>query len=200
MESVSTRSRGDRGEREERLAALAREVVPAMRSYLLRRAAPDVADDVLGDVLLVLWRRLDDVPADHPLPWCLGVARHALANARRAERRRLGLRDRLLREPRPVDRDPTAGLAGGDEDDRHAALRAVLGTLPETDREVLRLWAWEDLEPREIAVVLGITANAVSIRLHRARTRLAERLAVRDGSDERSAGAPDRDGVKGGER
>lgn len=39
------------------------------------------------------------------------------------------------------------------------------------------LWAWEDLRPADIAVVLGITVNAVHIRLHRARGRLAALLA-----------------------
>ena len=40
------------------------------------------------------------------------------------------------------------------------------------------LWAWEELAPREIALVLGVTPNAVSIRLHRAKGRLRELLAV----------------------
>ena len=38
------------------------------------------------------------------------------------------------------------------------------------------LWAWEELAPREIATVTGLTANAVSIRLHRAKKRLAAEL------------------------
>ena len=44
------------------------------------------------------------------------------------------------------------------------------------DAELLRLWAWEQLAPGEIATVLGITANAASIRLHRAREKLREQL------------------------
>jgi RNA polymerase sigma-70 factor (ECF subfamily) len=44
----------------------------------------------------------------------------------------------------------------------------------------LRMWAWEQLAPAEIAEVLGITANAVSIRLHRAREKLREELRKRE--------------------
>jgi len=44
------------------------------------------------------------------------------------------------------------------------------------DQELLRLWAWEELTPGQIAAVLGTTPNAVSIRLHRARGRLANLL------------------------
>lgn len=57
-----------------------------------------------------------------------------------------------------------------------AALHDALAHLGADDRELLRLWAWEELQPAEIAVTLGTTANAVSIRLHRARKRLGELL------------------------
>ena len=64
-------------------------------------------------------------------------------------------------------------------------LNAALGELRPADRELLRLWAWEQLAPREIAVVLGITPNAASIRLHRATRKLRDRL------QERKDGGPD---------
>ena len=55
-------------------------------------------------------------------------------------------------------------------------MHAALGDLHALDREVVLLWAWEELAPREIAAVTGMTANAVSIRLHRAKKRLAAEL------------------------
>ena len=60
--------------------------MPVQR-YLARRADPGTADDVLGDVLLVLWRRIDDVPDDARLAWSYGVARRCLANQVRGARR-----------------------------------------------------------------------------------------------------------------
>ena len=53
-----------------------------------------------------------------------------------------------------------------------------MAELPEADAEVLRLWAWEELAPREIGVALGISPNAASIRLHRAKSRLRGRLVA----------------------
>lgn len=44
--------------------------------------------------------------------------------------------------------------------------------LKAADQEILRLTAWESLSPTEIGAVLGISSNAASIRLHRARSRL----------------------------
>ncbi len=55
-------------------------------------------------------------------------------------------------------------------------LEAALADLSEDDQELLRLWAWEQLEPREIAVALSVTPNAVSLRLGRARKRLESEL------------------------
>jgi RNA polymerase sigma-70 factor, ECF subfamily len=151
-------------ERRRRFERLVTDVYGPLQRYLLRRADPTGADDVLGDVLLVLWRRLDDVPRESPLPWAYGVARGCLANHLRSAARQERLVHRLAQE-RPREE--------ADDDGR---LRQALETLPEADQEVLRLWAWEQLPPREIALAMGLTANAVSLRLHRAKRRLKKAL------------------------
>lgn len=148
-----------------------------LERYLRRRASADDADDVMGDVLLTVWRRLDDLPADAVLPWCYGVARRALANHRRGDRRRLRLVERLTAEPVA---DVTLEPAAAAEDPE---LAASLQDLPAVDREVLVLWAWEGLEPREMAVALDISANAAALRLSRAKKRLSARLARQDSED-----------------
>lgn len=155
--------------REDRFTALAERVAEPLRRYAVRRTDPETAQDVVAETMLVLWRRLDDVPTGDPLPWSYAVARLCLANAVRASRRQLRLVERLAQQP------ASAGpILTTDED-----LAAALETLSDGDREIVRLWAWEELQPREIAQVLGITANAASIRLHRARKKLAERLLAR---------------------
>jgi RNA polymerase sigma-70 factor (ECF subfamily) len=62
------------------------------------------------------------------------------------------------------------------EDERSNALHVALAALPEHDREILMLTAWEGLTPKQIAVVVGIPVNLVRVRLHRARTRLKRDL------------------------
>src|SRR5688572_20320025 len=68
--------------------------VPMLR-YLRRRADAATAEDVLGDALLVLWRRFDDVPQDAALPWCFGVVRGCLANRLRGDERQRRLVHRI---------------------------------------------------------------------------------------------------------
>jgi len=153
-----------------RFEAVAAQVVEPVRRFLARRTDPDTADDVLADTLLVLWRRLDDVPAgDEALPWAYAVARNALANAERGARRqrRLAHRITVTDPPTEVAPEPDAGVE---------RVTAALERLRTDEAELLRLWAWEQLGAAEIATVLGLTPNAVSIRLHRARGKLREIL------------------------
>ena len=140
-----------------------------LQRFLRRRTDPATAEDVLGDVLLVLWRRAEEIPAEAPIAWAYGVARGCLANSVRGATRQDRLIERLKQEP-------AGGPALGAE---HDALDEAMLQLPENDRELLRLWAWEQLAPREIATVLGITPNAASIRLHRAIGKLKELMAPR---------------------
>ncbi len=58
----------------------------------------------------------------------------------------------------------------------YGSLHQALSTLRALDREVVLLWAWEELAPRQIALVTGLTPNAVSIRLHRAKKKLRAQL------------------------
>ncbi len=140
--------------------------------FARRRANADVADEVMADTLLVLWRRLDDVADGGELPFCIGVARRSLANHLRSGERRKRLFGRIS-STMPRDAFETHAA---DVSDDHPELRQALAQLPSGEREVLTMWAWDRLETREIADVLGITPNAASIRLHRARQRLEEEL------------------------
>jgi len=168
-------ARDDDAERRARFEALAREVVEPLRRFLARRAPSSLADDALSDALLVLWRRLDEVPAgEAALPWSYGVARWCLANAERSARRQRFLARRVA----VVDPPPEVVPPAGDEQDGPdpEPVRAAVASVRPASAEVLRLWAWEQLSPAQIAVVLAVTPNAVSIRLHRAKKELAEQL------------------------
>ncbi|NAZ82723.1 sigma-70 family RNA polymerase sigma factor [Kineococcus sp. R8] len=159
---------------------MTREVVEPVRRYLARRTDAATADDVLNEVLLVCWRRLPEVPPEAAVAWSIGVARHCLANAERSRRRgfRLVERLRVLDPPRQVLEGPDAGGPDLGHD-----VGAALARLPARDAELLRLWAWEELAPREIALVLGVGADVVSVRLHRAKKKLRTELerGARDG-------------------
>jgi RNA polymerase sigma-70 factor (ECF subfamily) len=149
-------------EQQERFDDLYGRYAPAVEAYA-RRRAPALADDVVAETFLVCWRKLDRVPAD-ALPWLYAVARKTLANHRRRERR--------AARPLPATRATAELELPGDP-----TLARAWTSLRPDEREVLALVAWEGLAPADAARVLGCTAVACRVRLHRAKRRLARRLA-----------------------
>jgi RNA polymerase sigma-70 factor, ECF subfamily len=148
----------------------------AVRGYAMRRCDPETADDVVADVFLVAWRRRAELP-EEPLPWLLGIARRVVANHARGQSRRVRLHDRLAAEP-------TVAAAPAHADARESArLSAALARLSESDRELLLLMAWEGLELKQAAAVLGVRPNTLAVRFHRARRRLSAALEAQEADD-----------------
>lgn len=158
---------------------------PAVLAYALRRTDRATADDVLADVFLVVWRRLHELPAD-PRSFLLGTARKTLANHRRSAARQQALGERLIHERPATDDGPHAAGTGDDPE----ILRA-LAQLSEPDREALLLVAWDGLAPREAAAVLGVAAPTFTMRLSRARRRLAALLDAPDSPPRPAPSDPD---------
>ena len=144
----------------------------AVKGYALRRTDPARADDVVAEVFLVAWRRLNHVPAE-PRPWLFGVARRVLANERRRVARQDAVVDRMsVPDDAGADHADGVALAGG-------SVGAALAVLSDTDREALLLTAWEGLTHREAARVLGVREATFTVRLHRAKRRLGRALERR---------------------
>ena len=138
----------------------------AVLRYAARRVAPEAVQDVVSETFLAAWRRYGDLRGE-PLPWLLGIARRTAANHRRSGSRRAALRTRLSSEQAP----PAYPL-----DDRDPGVGAALATLSERDREALMLVAWDGLEHRVAATVMGCSPGAFTVRVHRARRRLEQAL------------------------
>ena len=150
----------------------------AVTAYAMRRTDAASAEDVVGEVFLVAWRRLGTI-GDDELAWLLGTARKVLANTRRSGRRQLALRARIAADASAADRDRQPDAVPQDW-----PLLQALAALGERDREAILLVAWEGLDAERAARVLGLRRRTFEARLYRARRRLAALLA-----DERAAGA-----------
>jgi RNA polymerase sigma-70 factor (ECF subfamily) len=143
-------------------------------AYAAARAGRQAADDVVSETFAVAWRRLGDVP-EPALPWLLGVARNVLRDRYRERARREAFTTDFAGEP-PPGRHSHGDIAEHVAE-RLAVLRAM-ATLPDGDREILILVAWQGLSPKDAAKVVGCSAAALRVRLHRARKRLLQ--AVED--------------------
>lgn len=165
------------GSRLVRFDALFTEYQRRVMAYAMRRTQTLAdAEDVAAETFTIAWRKFDTIPAAEPLPWLYAVARRVLANHRRGSGRRERLAALLRVE------DVATPMHAGEDLDGPAFV--ALASLSPADQELLRLVAWEELGNQQIAAVLGITPNAVAIRLHRARARFADALAQRSRDDD----------------
>jgi RNA polymerase sigma factor (sigma-70 family) len=137
-------------------------------AYALRRTDPSEAEDVVAETYAVAWRRFDVIPPE-PLPWLYAVARRTMANTRRSGRRRAELTAKLAAQLVPStasELDPSEQL------EEAAIMQAALRALKDSDRESLMLVAWDGLDNHAAGLVIGVSAAAFAVRLHRARRRL----------------------------
>ena len=162
--------------------------------YFVRRAGPDDADSLLGELFRIAFERRAsfDVTRVEARPWLYGIAGNLLAKHRERETRRLDATARLLNA---AATSPDAFEAVDDRVDavrRWVDIAAAIAELPQSERDVLLLYAWEDMSYADVAVAMGIPTGTVRSRLNRARRRLRE--LVGEPAEEKVAGRlrPDR--------
>ncbi len=148
-------------------------------AYCRRRTGHADAHDAAAEVFAIAWRKIDTLPAEKARrPWLYGIAYRVLSHQWRARDRFERLKSRVGRMVVPWTQTPEAVAVSRSERERVLEAAARLGS---TDREILRLAAWEELPHSEIARILDVSIAAVDQRFHRAKKRLAaefERLST----------------------
>ena len=158
--------------------------------YVARRLGTADADDVLSQTFLIAYERRhkytppvpDADPAgsaagavdgvlDGALPWLYGIATNLIHRRRRSEVRQYRAYARSEPAGRHTHDDPLAGEVASrvDAEAAQRTLARALAGLRQPERDVLLLYAWEDLGYAEIAAALDIPIGTVRSRLHRAR-------------------------------
>jgi RNA polymerase sigma-70 factor (ECF subfamily) len=136
-----------------------------VHGLLLARVPPADVDDLVQDVFLTAWRRLNDLrdPAAFG-GWLTMIARHRAT-------------DFFRRRTETVELPPDLQMPGGvaESAEAHAALAAIQ-SLPDAYRETLTLRLVEGLSGPEIAQRTGLTPASVRVNLHRGMKMLREKL------------------------
>jgi RNA polymerase sigma-70 factor (ECF subfamily) len=149
---------------------------PTVYRYVrFRVATREAAEDVTSEVFMKALRSIEryDPSLAAPRTWLLRIARNAVTDHLRALRRRGSLHVSLDRVP-----DLVADVPSQEErvlkEERIQKLLNGSQTLRRADQEILSLRYGAGLGNGEIAEALGISNNAVAVRLHRALKRLKE--------------------------
>ncbi len=150
---------------------------PRVRGYLARRLRqPELIDEALQEVMLVLWQQVMPVPPTVPLvAWLCGVARH---KARKV----------LARASAPTVAKATDENSDADEPERELlrqengrTLARVVDALPHGERTVVKLVS-QGCSYQEIAAATGNPVSTIRTRVSRACQRLRTRVAALDHS------------------
>ncbi len=147
-----------------------RTLAPQVRGYARRQVPDGLAEDVVAETFLVVWRRWAEIRTDpeHLRSWVFGVARNKIRHVREQHGRaaRTLARAAAMEPTRPGSPDPADELAAADR------ARRLLARLPPAEGEAMALTVWAGLTPSEAAEVLGCSLTALTSRLSRARARL----------------------------
>jgi RNA polymerase sigma-70 factor (ECF subfamily) len=168
---------------------------PALLGFLHARigshlAKKTEAEDILQDAAMEAVRSLDKAPLDSwdPLHWLFQICERKIIDAHRrhfASQKRDASREAVL----PDGSEAAGGLANllaasmttpsaaFSRDQRQLRVLAALDTLPEDQREAIRLRYLVGLPSKEIAQKLGKSDGAVRVMLSRSLAKLQEMLA-----------------------
>lgn len=159
---------------EQRFNQLYRDTSDDVLAYLVRRSPTlEDATDAFAETYVAAWRKLETLPdGDRARLWLFGAARIELRKAASQTNAAHKLAVRLANELETAS--PQQATSANVETD--TVISQAVALLSAKDREILALTAWEGLTPREIAVVMGVSGNAVRLRLSRARRSLRGHL------------------------
>jgi RNA polymerase sigma-70 factor (ECF subfamily) len=140
------------------LEQLLRENYAPLRRYISRLAGPDLADDILQETSIQIFRKLPFLrePAVFQA-WTLRIASRVAFAALKRARRWQPMEEASLE---PVVPDPNLG------EPPHAAFLSLLEAVSPASRAVLLLRYQHDLSIEESAAVLDIPIGTAKSRLH----------------------------------
>jgi RNA polymerase sigma-70 factor (ECF subfamily) len=147
--------------------------------WVRRLSGMNDTSDTLQEVFEVAQRRLSEFRGDAQLTtWLYSITIRVVSARRRKARLRALL---FLQAKTEFELDAQPAETPADSLNRQQATRtvyAVLNKLSERDRTLLILFELERLPTSEIATILELTENNVSVSLHRARERFRKLLRL----------------------
>jgi len=181
---------GLKARRPEAFETLVRTYTPRLLAVAMRMlGSPEDAQDVVQDAMLSAYRAIDRFEGNARVStWLHRIVVNAALMKLRTRRRKPEqsiepMLPAFAEDGHHAGRPVVAWTASAEEAllrrEARERVRAAIADLPERYRTVLLLRDIEERSTREAADLLGITENAVKLRLHRARQALATRLGDR---------------------
>lgn len=141
---------------------------PEFRRYISKRIVAESVDDVLQDVWLAAWAALPNYDQRGRFKsWLYGICLHKIRDHYRSIKRHVPeveLSEQVVEASNGVDAATLAALPG------------MIAELTESQREVLELYYFSQLNLPEIARALNRNLNTVKYQFYRAHSELADMM------------------------
>ncbi|HET7901811.1 MAG TPA: RNA polymerase sigma factor [Candidatus Nanopelagicales bacterium] len=179
-ESFGAALEGARAADEHAFALIYRDAHPPLLRYL-RGMSAEYAEDAGSETWLEVARSLDSFSGPELAfrAWLFAIARRKLIDRIRYETRRPSASWEDLDLIGPVGRDVADEVVDADSTE-HAL--ALVRTLPRDQAEAVLLRVVADLDYGDVAEIMGRSAGAVRVLVHRGLRRLEHDLATRAGA------------------
>ena len=143
------------------------------RFVVRQTGSESMADDIANEVFLELWRQAPAFEGRSEVStWLLGIARFKALSFLRKRREEWIDDEAAAAIPDEADTPEVTAMKG----DKAAALKKMVGALPEEHRTVIDLAYYHGKSVTEIGKVLGIPVATVKTRMFYARKKLGEAL------------------------
>jgi RNA polymerase sigma-70 factor (ECF subfamily) len=136
--------------------------------FIARRTKSEDVEDLAADLFALAWQKRASIPKGMELPWLYKSARYLISNHNRKQQGRATILA-TLQEPQSAPSAESIALAD-------IELAAAWKALNSKEQEILSLWAFEGLEPKQLAIALEKSENACAIALSRAKSKLSQLL------------------------
>ncbi len=143
------------------------------RFCLVKVSNKELAEDITQETFIKYWQYLRDGKDITNTRSLLYTIANNAAKDWYKKKKAVSLEDRL-----EVGKEPIAVETPAEVQAAYNEALETISELEESDREVLLLTHVEGLPPREIAEMLGESANTISVRINRATKRLRKALHV----------------------
>ena len=162
-----------KGDRLAMQVLFARHHVRVYRFVLRLVGNPSVAEDLISEVFLDVWRQADRFEGRSAVStWMLAIARFKALSALRKKPDQ-ELDDEAAEAIEDTSDNPEVALA---KKDKGAVLRQCLAKLSPEHREIIDLVYYHEKSIEEVAQIVKIPENTVKTRMFYARKKLAELL------------------------
>ena len=153
-------------------------VLPNLRAFAISLTSDvEKADDLLHDTVVRALTHSDKfAPGTNLQAWMFTILRNQFHSIHRKRRREVEDPEGLIAARLSCQPEQSGRLDFQD-------LRSALAKLPVEQREAVLLVGAEGLSYEEAASICGVAVGTIKSRVNRARTRLADLMAVQDAED-----------------